>query len=130
MFVSIFPFFDYHMDKDKHSPRKSLLFLMASSAVVMGAGIGPCSPQHDCYSYNAWSIVLGSLSLFLGLVMFLLSARLSATSMAFIARFLILWWAVGTLVVTFGGPFRTSGNGFFFSYAALIASIAVLQSVL
>ncbi|KAH9257911.1 hypothetical protein BASA81_003930 [Batrachochytrium salamandrivorans] len=130
MFVSVTPFFEAKLDKEMHSPRKSIWFLIIASAVVMGAGIGPCSPQSACYKYPAWSIVLGSFSLFLSIVMFLLSGRLAASSLAFVAKFLILWWAVGTLVVTFGGPFTTTGNGYFFSYAGFIASIAVLQSCL
>jgi hypothetical protein len=45
-----------------------------------------------------------------------------------LARFLVIWWAVGALIVSFGGPFQTTGNGYFGSYLALVASIGVLQT--
>lgn len=37
--------------------------------------------------------------------------------------FLLLWWAAGTGVLTFHGPYRTTGNPYFACWAALLSSV-------
>ncbi|KAH9253164.1 hypothetical protein BASA81_008846 [Batrachochytrium salamandrivorans] len=128
MLMSVSPAFEHRLNKAAHSPRKPALFLIVASAVVMGASISPCSPQEVCAGYAAWAVAMSSISLFLGLVLFLLADRLGPVFTKNLARFLVLWWAAGALVVTFGGPFQSTGNGYFFSYAAFVASISLLQT--
>lgn len=128
MLFSAFPLFEHKLDKAMHSPRKPLLFLIVASAVVMGASIDPCSPQYNCYEYNGWAVSMSSISLIVAIILFIAADKLSATAMKYISLFLVLWWAVGTLVVTFGAPFVTTGNGYFFSYAAFIASVGLFRT--
>lgn len=112
-----------------HSSRKALLFLFFSSGIVMGASIGPCSPQTRCTGYSAFAVALGVISMCFSLVLIVASAKIAVAHMRNIAMFLILWWVIGCGIVTFGGPFTSTGNGYFASYVALISAVGVLQSV-
>lgn len=96
-FTQVSPGFEYQIEKALESSRRPLLFLIAASAVEMGAAIGPCSPQSSCNSYNAFAVCLGSISCFIGICMLLLSFKISAKHMKFMSIFLILWWTVGKL---------------------------------
>ena len=104
--------------------------LCISSLIVMGAGIGPCSPQAACYTYNAFSVALGVVSAGLTLIFTLFKAAKepNLTVRRHKATFLFTWWAVGTMVVTFGGPFFETSNGYFASYFSLFLSYAMLRS--
>jgi hypothetical protein len=73
---------------------------------------------------------MSTISLFICIGLFVGALRLQPAHMLHIARFLVVWWGIGTLIVTFGGPFTITGNGYFASYAAFIASIAVMRSCL
>jgi len=102
-----------------HRPLVGLLF---ASAVVVGASISPCSPQSVCTSYRAFQVALGSVSVFLSLMLLALYGRIPAQALKSIAAFLGLWWIVGTGVVTFNtsaGGFQYAGNGYFACYAAI-----------
>ena len=47
-----------------------------------------------------------------------------ALSNVLVARFLVLWWLVGTLVITSKGPFLSAQNGYFASWSCVALSIA------
>jgi hypothetical protein len=112
-----------------NSPRKPALLLTVASLVVMGAAIGPCSPDTNCVSYQAFAVALSTISAFLGLVMLFGAHHMPGHIMLGLARFLLIWWVLGCLIVTFGGPFVSSGNGYFASFFALICSMLLVQSV-
>jgi hypothetical protein len=124
--VASSPRFEQDMDKTKHSLRKPLFFLIIASAVVMGAAIGPCSPREFCSGYNAYAIVLGVVSLFVAIILFLLPNQIERRLMRFVGGFLVLWWIFGVACTTLGGPFKQTGNGYFGAFAALLASVSLL----
>jgi len=119
------PMFDNVGDASKLGVRWPIYYLIIASGVVMGAAIPPCTPQVDCYRYNAWAVSLGSISLFMAFVLYFASSSMGGSKLTMVGKFLVLFWAVGSLVVTFGGPFATPGNGYFGSYAALAASVSL-----
>lgn len=121
--VQVSTFFRQSVDDALHSMRSPLLLLIVSSAVVMGAAIGPCSPSSACTSYNAFAVSLGTISLIICLVLFFAAPRAPANVNKVFGTFLLLWWVVGFCVVTFGGPFVSPGNGYFASAASVLASI-------
>jgi hypothetical protein len=129
LLMSVSDHFTTAADRATHSVRKPLLFLIAASAVEMGAAIGPCSPRAYCTRYNAFAIALGSISLFISIVLFFIAPKVSLTVLRIIGVFLVLWWVVGMAVVTFGGPFVSTGNGYFASLAAVFASFAFVHWV-
>ena len=43
--------------------------------------------------------------------------------------FLLLWWGPGTGVLTFHGPYRTTGNPYFACWAALLCSLLLCAIV-
>merc|ERR1740130_287322 len=47
----------------------------------------------------------------------------AAVSLALTLAFMLLWWGPGTGVLTFHGPYRTTGNPYFACWAALICSV-------
>jgi len=127
--VSVSPRFNDSLEQLGNSPRRALIFLVVASGIEMGASIGPCNPQSLCYSYRAFAVALGSISLFISLILLLGSSKIPRNVMRYTAFFMILWWVIGTGVVTFGGPFTNTGNGYFASFAAVISSLAFLRSV-
>merc|ERR1740130_836425 len=47
----------------------------------------------------------------------------AAVSLALTLAFMLLWWGPGTGVLTFHGPYRTTGNPYFACWAALLCSV-------
>jgi len=125
--VAVSPRFGHGLDSTMHSIRKPLFFLAIASAIVMGAAIGPCSPSQACTGYAAYAIVVSVLSLVIALVLFFFPTRIERKLMKYIAVFLVVWWIFGVGCMTLGGPFKTTGNGYFGSFAALLASVSLIR---
>jgi hypothetical protein len=127
--VNVSPRLERGVDSTLHSVRKPLFFLIVASAIVMGASIGPCSPREACNGYSAWALVASVVSLFFAIILFLLPSRVERTLMRYIGVFFVLWWIFAVGCMTLGGPFKTAGNGYFGSFAALLASVSLLRVV-
>jgi len=121
--------FEHGVDETMHSVRKPLMFLLIASAVYMGASIGPCSPSAVCNGYNAYAMVVGVVSLIIAILLFLFPARIERKTMKYAAWFLMFWWIVGTAVTTLGWPFKTTGNGYFGAYGALLSAVALVHQL-
>jgi len=125
--VAVSPRFEHRLDSTMHSIRKPLFFLILASAITMGASIGPCSPSSRCTGYAAWALVASVVSLAVALVLFFLPTQVERKLMKYIAVLLVLWWIFAVGCITLGGPFTTAGNGYFGSFAALLASVSLLR---
>jgi hypothetical protein len=129
--VSVSPRLEETVDKHfyVHSVRKPLFFIALASAVVMGASIGPCSPRSNCHGYSLYALIVGTFSLLISLIFLFMPTRLERNLMRGLAWFFLLWWAFGCAVLTLGGPFRQTGNGYFGSYAALLSTIGLFRAL-
>lgn len=129
--VAVSPRFEEAIDRNlhAHSIRKPLFFIALASAVVMGAAIAPCSPHQNCRGYSLYALIVGTFSLLVALVFLLIPTRLERSLMRYVAWFFLLWWAFGTGVLTLGGPFRQTGNGYFGSFAALLSTIGLFRAL-
>jgi predicted secreted protein len=127
--VAVAPGVEAGLERQAHNVRKPLFYLGISSAVVMGAAIGPCSNTALCNGYTAYALVLSVSSLFFAIILFLFATRVERNVMNFFAVLFLLWWVFGTAVVTLGGPFQNTGNGYFGSFAALFSSMYFVRSL-
>jgi len=128
--VSTSDMFQNSVDRAVHSVRAPLLFLVAASAVAMGASISPCSPSSQCTDYNGFAVALSTISLFLAIVLLLAANHLPHTVLKACGVFLVLWWVIGFAVVSFGGPFIAPGNGYFACLGAVFISVTYLKMVM
>jgi len=128
--INVSPRFQSRFDQAMLSVRKPLFILVVASAVFMGASIGPCSPSSACVGYQAYALVVGVISLFFSIILFLFPARLEKNLMRWIGLLFVIWWVFGTGVTTLGGPFKSTGNGYFSAYAALFASMMLFARLL
>ena len=81
--------------------------------------------------YNAWAVACPTVSLFIAIALLLL--RLAGKDIAvnramqLIAPFLLFWWIGGTGCMTYKKPFVTTGNGYYGTWACLIASTLLTE---
>lgn len=100
--------------------------LLVASLVVLFSGVAECS--HGCKDYNAsYAIAVGCVSFAVVLIRILLSAKLPEKGNKVFVMFMIVWWAVALIVLTFFNPFTNVGNGYFGTWAALICSVLLLN---
>lgn len=97
--------------------------LLVGSLVVLFAGVGSC--HGGCSSGSAWAISAGAISFVVALVVVFMGTKISAQIMQYITLFLVVWWLVAFCTLTFGGPFSEVNNGYFGTWACLIASILI-----
>mmetsp|Transcript_43949 Transcript_43949/g.70332 ORF Transcript_43949/g.70332 Transcript_43949/m.70332 type:complete len:305 (+) Transcript_43949:183-1097(+) len=99
--------------------------LIVGSVVVFCAGIGKCS--NGCAGTAGYAIAAGVISFVIAVLRVVLAQKLSITVLKGVTGFLILWWVVGLIILTFVNPFTQVGNGYFATWACLIASILLLN---
>lgn len=112
-----------------HSPEQTrhLYMLMASSLVVLLTAISPCTIT--CEGNNGLALGAPIASILVALILRFGKSRVAPFASK-IAILLVLLWGITTAVVTFGGPFRNVGNGYFGCYASLIFSGLYLKNSL
>jgi hypothetical protein len=100
-------------------------FVLAFSVMELVSALCFCLPRNQCHSLNAFAIALGAVSVGLsgGLVVF--GARISFDLSRQMATFLLVWWTIGGMLVTFIRPFSMAGNGYF-AVVGAVGSSAVL----
>jgi hypothetical protein len=101
---------------------KSFLYVEVSSLVLMFACVGIWSES----SYVKYALSVAVVSLLACLIMqtgefvkpgFFLSKFENPVSL-----FLFFWWAIGTGIITFKGPFLTASNGYFAAWIGLFST--------
>jgi hypothetical protein len=101
---------------------KSFLYVEVSSLVLMFACIGIWSKSS--YVYYALSVAVVSL-----LACFIMQTGEYVKPGFFLSKFekpvslfLFFWWALGTGIITFKGPFLTASNGYFAAWIGLFST--------
>mmetsp|Transcript_15714 Transcript_15714/g.27932 ORF Transcript_15714/g.27932 Transcript_15714/m.27932 type:complete len:300 (-) Transcript_15714:160-1059(-) len=95
--------------------------LMVGSVVVILAGWGKCNG--GCGGSASYAIAAGIVSFIIGLVQLLAANKLSDGARKYMMMFLVVWWLIAFVVLTFVNPFRTVGNGYFATAACTGASL-------
>jgi len=111
---------------DRFSELGMVSWLLLASVVELCASIAHCDQGYStCTDYDAFAVAAGVVSVVITLILIFVPAL--TVHIKTIAAFLVLWWIAGSGVNTFKGPFQVTGNGFFSSWACLIASVFMLQ---
>lgn len=113
---------------DRFQTMGMVSWLLLASGVEVFASIAVCDmPDYSgCPNDLAiWALVAGAVSLVVALL--LMFVPVVNKHVKYIAMFLAIWWICGAGANTFKGPFMTTGNGYFASWACLIVSLLLLQ---
>lgn len=99
---------------------RAFLYVEVASLVLMFACVGVWV---DGFPYLAYALSVSVISLAACLIIqtgeFVKPGLLEKVEKP-VSLFLFVWWAVGTGVITFKGPFLTAGNGYFSAWAGLL----------
>jgi hypothetical protein len=105
-------------------PDVNLALGVCSAVVIWQAGI-LCADK-PCQRYTVWAIIWGAVSLAFSLI-FIFFPIQNILVNKIIALFFMGWWVAGAGIFTFYGPFMITGNGYFGSWGACMASIILAQ---
>jgi len=105
--------------------------ILVASCVELAQAAQICQEDLiDCEDEYGYAVAVGCVSLILCLCYFLsvyFKPDIIQTFTQFLSLFLMLWWGVGTVVLTFDAPFDTTGNGYFACWGAALLSILYCQ---
>ena len=116
-------------------PARPALMLLIASVFELIAAVVLCF-DGTCTGMNAYAVSVGAVSScfsFAVLVALRYDDALPGVLldlMPHTATFLLLWWSIGWLVLTFVRPFAGLCNGFFACWAALVASVWLVRTLL
>jgi len=94
-----------------------LLVLFFASVVEFLAAAFECGDT-NCERERAWAVVVGAVSTVFSMIF--LCCPISKAG--FVSVLLAVWWIAGAAVMTFDAPFILTGNGYFGTWIATIAS--------
>lgn len=105
--------------------------ILVASCVELAQAAQNCTEKFNkCKDEDGFAVAVGTISLFLCLCyLILLKMRRDFISKftKFLSLFLLIWWSVGVIVLTFKHPFNTTGNGYFACWGAALLSIYYCQ---
>jgi len=104
--------------------------LVASCVELAQAGENCDEDHNDCEDEDGYAVAVGCISLIVCLFYFaLLHFQFVAIVEynQYLSIFLMLWWGIGTVVLTFDDPFKYTGNGYFACWGAALLSIYYCQ---
>jgi len=105
--------------------------ILVASCVELAQASQNCTEELiDCEEENAFAVAVGTISLFLCIcyvICLLFKRDFISKFTQYLSLFLLIWWTVGVIVLTFKHPFNTTGNGYFACWGALLLSIYYCQ---
>jgi hypothetical protein len=105
------------------------LLLVLTVCELVAASID-CASLPDCSGLPAYAVAVGAIgvpcALFVSIGLQNVYHGVSA-HVAHMSAFLLLWWIVGTFVMTFCGPFVYLSNGYFAAWAALFVTLQLCR---
>jgi len=105
--------------------------ILVASCVELAQAAQNCTDKFNkCEDENGFAVAVGTISLFLCLlyVIFLkFRPQVIRNFTQYLSLFLLIWWGVGVIVLTFKSPFNTTGNGYFACWGAALLSIYYCQ---
>jgi len=104
--------------------------LIASCVELAQAGQNCQEDYIKCEKEHAYAVAVGLVSLIFCLCYFLClycKPTIVSKFTQYLSLFLMLWWGVGTIFLTFDAPFNLTGNGYFACWGAALLSIYYCQ---
>eukprot|EP00294_Goniomonas_avonlea_P012064 CAMPEP_0114540450 /NCGR_PEP_ID=MMETSP0114-20121206/775_1 /TAXON_ID=31324 /ORGANISM="Goniomonas sp, Strain m" /LENGTH=199 /DNA_ID=CAMNT_0001724615 /DNA_START=293 /DNA_END=892 /DNA_ORIENTATION=- len=112
--------------KEAAATSVALASIFVASTIELVAAAEACDKAASCEKQYAWAVAVGCLAIFFSLIQMVLSKfveGVSSRSAPVMAAIFLALWVPGVGVLTFDRPFPGTGNGYFSSWVALIASI-------
>jgi len=105
--------------------------ILVASCVELAQAAENCQKTGvDCDDENGYAVAVGCISLFLCLI-YVVCLHLRPAMIGVLSKyfpiFFVVWWGVGTIVLTFDSPFNITGNGYFACWGAVLLSIYYCQ---
>jgi len=105
--------------------------ILVASCVELAQASQNCTEEsNDCKDEDGFAVAVGVVSLFM-CICYLICLKIKRDFIAkitqYLSLFLLIWWSVGVIVLTFKDPFNTTGNGYFASWGAALLSIYYCQ---
>ncbi|CAK0909139.1 unnamed protein product [Prorocentrum cordatum] len=109
----------------RNIPRALLGVTLGSAVVLVAITYNGCWGSHHS-GWCSWAFVCSCISLvvcaFLCIVMAIGSGSKVEGALPHVAVFLLLWWTIGTGIMTFEHPFTATTNGYFGAWLAVVCS--------
>lgn len=105
--------------------------ILIASCVELAQASQNCTEKlNKCEDEDGFAVAVGTISLFL-CICYLICLKFKRNVIAkftqYLSLFLLIWWSVGVIVLTFKHPFNTTGNGYFACWGAALLSIYYCQ---
>jgi len=115
-------------------PKMCIVVICSCSFVVLCQAAVECGLEYsdNCRDVYGYTVAVGVISFVLSFVVIFwmnCGQRSFDQFSPVIAIFFLSWWGLGTAIATFKEPFSDSGNGYFASWAAFIASFVMAGAV-
>jgi len=105
--------------------------ILVASCVELAQAAQNCTEKlNKCKDEDGFAVAVGTISLILCICYFIclkFKMDLIAKFTQYLSLFLMIWWGVGVIVLTFVRPFNTTGNGYFACWGAALLSIYYCQ---
>jgi len=105
--------------------------IFIASCVELAQAAEDCQKTYnDCEDEDGYAVAVGCISLILCLIYFIFYQFVPGMVEQFnryAPLFFFVWWACGTVVMTFDRPFSQTGNGYFACWGAAIMSLVYCQ---
>jgi len=105
--------------------------ILIASCIELAQAAEDCQKWYsDCEDEDGYAVAVGTVSLFMCLIYFIIymnSRGHVGQFNKFVPFFFVIWWGIGTIVLTFTRPFVQTGNGYFACWGATIMSLIYCQ---